>query len=173
MHPPLAQAARTACAGCRVVAMSQRTLGSVAVHAWPCRRVLLAVSQGTLGCVAAHAWPCRSVRLAVSQCTPSSIVALSLCALAHHVAALLPSPSVTIQFLYRDSSPLPRAPCVVSRAHNVVSWRIVVPYHSLGALFRNPKSPPSATIQNLYHDLPLARPCTRRTVARPARMLII
>ena len=61
--------------------------------------------------------------------------------------------------------------CAMSRASCVVSWHIVASYHSPGALYRDPKSPPSTTIQFLYRNPLLARPSTCAAAcpcARPA-----
>ena len=76
------------------------------------------------GLIVAHQAPCRG-RVAAHPRPYCSHVA------ARYVTALLPSPPVTIQFLYSDPSPLPRAPSallrmhsVVLRAHAVVSQRL-------------------------------------------------
>ena len=116
------------------------------------------------GRVAAHA---RSYCGRVVACT---------CALACYVAALLPSPPITIQFLYRDSSPLPRGPRSLSRAHSAVSQRRVARARcriaALPLVVSQPKGRLSHdTIFVSRHSSPVAKPsCARaaRSTRRPA-----
>ena len=48
--------------------------------------------------------------------------------------------------------------CRACRSPSAVSWRIAAPYRSHGALYRDPKFPPSATIQFFFVSRPRVRP---------------
>ena len=94
---------------------------------WSCRRSINACTRALARCVAAL---CRDTR----SC---------------HRPLL-----VTIQNFYRNPNPCrTRTARRVAgaaahvRAPSALSWHIVAPYRSPGALYRDPKSPPSATIQ--------------------------
>ena len=141
-------------------------------HPWPRLRTRPAVSWNTRRRVVAFPRSYRSLCQAVSwPCRRH--VAASTRALAHCVAALCrdtrpchrPLP-VMIQNLYRDLSLyLARiescvTPVVASvAAPGAVSWRIAEQYRSPGALYHDPKSPPSSTIQfSFFVSRPKGRP---------------
>ena len=118
--------------------------------------------------------PCRKPGLAVSQAWPDHIVVPSrpcrkhvlLCRCTHaragascrSAAAFAPGHNT---ILSRDSSPLPRAPRAVSRAHNAVSWRILRRIVTCIAAPITTQMPPQAMIQSLYRDTHPQRPSPR------------
>ena len=111
----------------------------------PCRGAPGAVLWPSLGRIAACARPCRGHVAGVS---------LRARALCHDTRPCCMPLPVTIQNLYRD--PRPCRACSarhVTRAAtrvvapNAVSWRITASYRCPGALYHDPKSPSSATIQ--------------------------
>ena len=127
MHPPLAQPACTLRAGLAVL--------------WCTRRSVVAFPRSYRSLCPAVFWSCR--RRVAAPCRDTRPCRRPLL--------------VTIQNLYRDPSPCRArtALCVACAAPRVatpsaLSWCIAVPYRSLDALYRDPKSPPSATIQFFF-----------------------
>ena len=100
-------------------------------------------------------------------------VAERMRALARLVIALLPSPPVTIQFLYRDSSPLLRAPLAVSSPHSAVSQHRVARARCRIAKLKHcittQSRPPQSRYKFFYHDPLLAGHARAHAAARPAR----
>ena len=110
-------------------------------------------SAPTLGPGCAH--PTRALRPGRAHSPRwapcSGRVAARTGVLARRVTTLLPSPPVTIQFLYRDLSPLPRALRAVSRTHNAVLRSHAAISQRCRSLYRDLKVAP-AMIQFLYRD---------------------
>ena len=135
--------------------------------AWTARagRCVVAVLQHTPGCVAAHARPCRNARPAVLwlyRCAQARVGAPC-----SSVAAFAPGQDTI--FLYRDSSPLPLAPCAVLRAHSAVLRAHAAVSQRCRLLYGDLKvTPPTIQFFLSRHSPPTARP-SRARAALPVR----
>ena len=141
VHTPMAQAARTLRAGLAV--------------SWLTRRRVMAFPQSYCSLCQAVSLRARGHWRAVSQ--PCVVTQGCVTALCRDRRPCRKPLSVMIQNLYRDPSPYSAltARRVVHAAARVaapiaVLWHIVAPYSSPGTLYRDPKSPPSATIQFFF-----------------------
>ena len=128
------------------------------------RRRVVAFPRSYRSMWLAMSWSCRRRVAARTRGLARRVV--TLCRDTRPCRRPLP---IMIQNLYCDPNP-----CRAGTAHSVarvaapsvVSWRIASPYHSPGALYRDPKSPPSATIQFFFYRDPEAAQLTIQTLYR-------
>ena len=129
-----------------------------------------------LGCAqAAHTAPCRNGHWvkswrALAPCRGRVVAVTGHVARARFRVAS--PPPITIQKLYRNPTPAMRTAHRVTRAPGRIAGRVATYCCHVTTLYRSPagailryKQSPPTTIQFLYCNSPVARPCTRAHAA--------
>ena len=124
-------------------------LSAQCTHPWPSLRAHCALGQPCRG----HQVACRRPSPAVLQRTLGHVVEHTrLCRALCRTGSVVAPPRALLRI-----SQLPEP------------YRGTLLYHSLGVLYRDPKSPPQPRYKILYRDPPLARPRARTHCLTPLR----